>query len=64
MPIGGKRANAGRKPTGKPTTKVNIYVSDRKLINDYALSRGIPVNELMHRIFRHPDFENFFKNIQ
>lgn len=64
MPTGGKRAGAGRKPTGKPLTKVNIYKSDRELINGYALSRGIPVNLLMHKIFRNENFEEFFSAIE
>ncbi len=63
MPTGGRRVGAGRKPTGKPTTKANIYVADRKLINGYALSLGIPVNELMHRVFTHSDFEQYFRKI-
>lgn len=58
---GGRRAGSGRKPTSKPTTKVNIYKSDRELINGYALSLAIPVNELLHRIFRHPDFNKYFE---
>lgn len=63
MPSGGKRANAGRKPTGKTTTKATIYKSDRELINSYALSLGISVNELIHRVFTNPKFEDYLKNI-
>lgn len=63
MPAGGKRANAGRKPTGKTTTKATIYKSDRELINGYALSLGISVNELIHRVFTNPKFEDYLNNI-
>lgn len=63
MPSGGKRANAGRKPTGKTTTKATIYKSDRELINSYALSLGISVNELIHRVFTNPKFEDYLNNI-
>lgn len=63
MPAGGKRANAGRKPTGKTTTKATIYKSDRELINGYALSLGISVNELIHRVFNNPEFNNYLLHV-
>ena len=59
MATGGARVGAGRPKTNKPTTKATIYRADRKIINDYALSLGIPVNELMHRVFTHKDFESY-----
>jgi len=62
MAHGGARPGAGRKPIGKQTTKATIYKADRELINGYALSMGISVNELLHRIFRHEKFENFFND--
>ncbi len=61
---GGKRAGAGRPKSNQPTTKATIYKSDRDLINRYALSLGIPVNELLHRIFRNENFEEFFKTLK
>lgn len=61
---GGKRDGAGRKKTGRTTTKATIYKSDRELINNYALSLGIPVNELIHRIFNHKDFEKLLEDIE
>lgn len=64
MGRGGAREGAGRPKTGKPTTKATIYKADRKLINDYDLSLGIPVNELISRVFRHTDFEELFKKLQ
>lgn len=63
MPRGGKREGAGRPKTGKATTKATIYKSDRELINGYALSLGISVNELIHRVFTNPKFEDYLNNI-
>lgn len=64
MTRGGARPGAGRKPIGKQTTKATIYKIDRELINGYALLLGISVNELMHRVFRHKDFENFLDKLK
>ena len=64
MATGGARVGAGRPKTNKPTTKATIYKADRKIINDYALSLGIPINELMHLVFTHKDFENYLNKIQ
>ena len=64
MATGDARVGAGRPKTNKPTTKATIYRADRKIINDYALSLGIPVNELMHRVFTHKEFENYLAKIQ
>lgn len=61
---GGARKGAGRKKTNKPLTKVNIYKSDRDLINGYAFSKGIPVNLLMNKIFRNEKFEDFLNTIE
>ena len=61
---GGKRKGAGRPKANQPTTKATIYKSDRELINSYALSLGISVNELLHRIFRNENFEEFFNKIK
>ena len=63
MPAGGRREGAGRPKTGKTTTKATIYKIDRELIKDYAFSLGISVNELIHRIFRHEDFEEYLEKI-
>ena len=63
MPRGGKREGAGRPKTGKTTTKATIYKSDRELINGYALSLGISVNELIHKIFIHPSFKQYLESI-
>lgn len=60
---GGARKGAGRPATGKTTTKATIYKSDRELINGYALSLGISVNELIHRVFNNPKFEDYLNNI-
>lgn len=60
---GGKRIGAGRKPSNKPTTKATIYKSDREVINSYALSLGIPVNELIHRVFNHINFDKYLQDI-
>ena len=59
MPRGGKREGAGRKSTGKPTTKATIYLEDRPLLNDYAKSFNLPVNEFLHHIINHPLFSHF-----
>lgn len=63
MGTGGRRAGAGRPKTGKTTTKATIYKTDRELINGYALSIGTSVNEMIHRIFTHEDFEDYFKKV-
>lgn len=60
---GGARKGAGRPATGKTTTKATIYKSDRELIKSYALSLGISVNELIHRVFTNPKFEDYLRNI-
>lgn len=61
---GGKRKGAGRPKLNQPTTKATIYKSDRDLINGYALSLGISVNELIHRIFRNENFEVYFNSLK
>ena len=63
MPRGGARVGAGRKPTGKTTTKATIYIEDRDLINSYAQKLNISVNELIHRIFTNNQFKDYFKNL-
>ena len=63
MPPGGRREGAGRPKIGRATTKATIYKEDRKLINEYAYSLGIPVNELIHIVFRHEAFEEYFEKI-
>ena len=45
---GGKRVGAGRPATGRTTTKATIYIRDRELINNYAKSLDISVNELVN----------------
>ena len=64
MPRGGARVGAGRKPTGKTTTKATIYISDRELINKYATDMGLSVNELIHRIFTNSEFEEYLKKLK
>lgn len=64
MSHGGARPGAGRKPTGRKTTKATIYEEDRELINNYATSMNIPVNELLHRIFRHENFVDFINKLK
>jgi len=61
---GGKRVGAGRPATGRTTTKATIYIRDRELINNYAKSLDISVNELIHRIFTHEDFEQYLSKLK
>ena len=61
MSRGGKREGSGRKKTNRPTTKATIYLEDRELLNSYADSLNIPVNELIHRIIRSNEFNNYIK---
>lgn len=61
--VGKEKVLADQK-LNQPTTKATIYKSDRELINSYALSLGISVNELLHRIFRNENFEEFFNDIK
>ena len=61
MPRGGKREGAGRPATGRTTTKATIYIKDRDLLNSYAQSLDISVNELIHRIIRNKNFEDYLK---
>ena len=62
MTRGGARLGAGRKPTGKTTTKATIYIKDRNLINNYAKSLNVSVNELIHRIITNEKFEEYLNN--
>ena len=64
MPRGGKREGAGRKPSLNQTTKATIYLSDRPLLNSYAHSLGIPVNELIHKVINHPKFNNIIDDLK
>ena len=64
MSRGGKREGAGRPKTGKNTTKATIYKSDREIINNYAKSLNISVNELIHRIFNNSKFEDYLKSLE
>ena len=64
MPRGGARVGAGRKPTGKTTTKATIYIKDRELINSYANELNISVNELIHRIFTNEKFKDYLKTLK
>lgn len=61
---GGKREGAGRPRTGIRTTKATIYKEDRELINSYATTLGVSVNELIHRIFHHKDFQKIFDTLK
>ena len=62
-PINKLKRKVGRPKTGKTTTKATIYKIDRELINKYALGLGISVNKLIHRVFRHQDFESYLEQI-
>ena len=62
-PRGGKRDCAGRPATGKMTTKATIYIQDRELLNSYAKSLDISVNELIHRIIRNESFDEYLKRL-
>lgn len=64
MTRGGARPGAGRKPTGKTTTKATIYIKDRDMINNYAKYLEISVNELIHRIFTNEKFEEFLETLK
>lgn len=63
MPRGGKREGAGRKKTNRSTTKATIYLEDRELLNSYADTLEIPVNELIHRLIRNEKFDEYLKNL-
>lgn len=63
MSRGGKREGAGRPATGKNTTKATIYIKDRDLLNSYAQSLDISVNELISRIIRNENFDKYLKKL-
>lgn len=63
MPRGGKREGSGRPKTNRPTTKATIYLEDRELLNSFADSLNIPVNELIHRLIRNKKFEDFINKL-
>ncbi len=63
MPRGGKREGAGRKGNNKPNTKATIYLEDRELLNNYAKSLNLPVNEFLHRIINDKRFTTFIKDL-
>ena len=63
MPRGGKREGSGRPKTNRATTKATIYFEDRELLNSYAESLNIPVNELIHRIIRNETFGEYLKKM-
>ena len=62
-PRGGARTGAGRPATGKNTTKATIYIKDRDLLNSYAQSLDISVNELISRIIRNEKFDEYIKKL-
>lgn len=64
MGRGGARAGAGRPATGITTTKATIYIKDRELLNSYAQSLNISVNELIHRIIRNEEFKDYLKKLK
>ncbi|MDD3419120.1 MAG: hypothetical protein PHE78_00810 [Candidatus Gastranaerophilales bacterium] len=64
MTRGGKREGAGRPAIGKQTTKATIYIKDRELLNSFAQKLDISVNELIHRIIRHDNFESFLDKLK
>ncbi len=64
MGRGGQRVGAGRKSTGKPTTKATIYLEDRELLNSIAKDLNITVNELIHKTFRNEEIINIIKSLK
>lgn len=64
MPRGGARVGAGRKATGKNTTKATIYIKDRDLLNSYAQSLEVSVNELIHRIITNEQFKEYLETLK
>lgn len=64
MGRGGLREGAGRKSSGKPTTKATIYTEDRELLNSLAKELNIPVNELIHRVIRNEKFKEYIEKIK
>ena len=56
MPRGGKRQNAGRKSTGRQTTKVNVFIEDRELLNSYSKEFNISVNGFISQIVNNEKF--------
>ncbi len=62
MPRGWKREGAGRKGANKPTTKATIYLEDRELLNNYAKSLNLPVNEFLHRV-NNNRFQSFISEL-
>jgi len=63
-PRGGKRAGSGRPSKNKPITKATIYLEDREVLNLYAEELNIPVNELIHKVIKHPEFKNLLKDLK
>lgn len=64
MTRGGAREGSGRPATGKNTTKATIYIQDRELLNSYAKSLDISVNELIHRIIRNDGFKDYIEKLK
>ena len=64
MTRGGARPGAGRPKTGKTTTKATIDIKDRDLINGYANSLNISVNEFIHRIITNENFKDYIKYLK
>lgn len=56
MPRGGKRQNAGRKATGRQTTKVNVFIEDRELLNSYSKEFNMSVNSFISKLVNNDDF--------
>jgi hypothetical protein len=63
MPRGGKREGAGRKGNNKPNTKATIYLEDRQILNEYAKSLNLPVNEFLHRVINDEHFSSFIQEL-
>lgn len=59
MPRGGKRQNAGRKATGRQTTKVNVFIEDRELLNSYSKEFNMPVNSFISKLVNNDDFRTY-----
>ena len=64
MPRGGRRVGAGRPSKGLPITKATIYLSDREVLNNYAESFGMPVNEFIHQVLNNQHFNKIIEDLK
>lgn len=59
MPRGGLRQNAGRKSTGRITSKVNVYIEDREILNSYSKEFNMSVNGFISKLVNNDDFRAY-----